>query len=372
MTISCTKKCRLLLPQTSPDWASLNHDPLELIGSLVLVSGDLLDYVRYRAVCRHWRTSIPGPNGNGILDPHFHPRQWTMLPEGHGLYPGHPGLRGFVRFLNLSTGAVARVRLGPLMEDHAVLDSVDGLLLLHRDRDTVVRLVNPFTGDVAELPPLSSLLPQMDPHIIGRYSERHRRSLIMRVGATSVTIGGSGSSTRTVTVMLALHLLHRVAYAAAGDQQWTLSTWKLMPLHRPVSFQGKLYAIHYLMFQGTSSRKLQIYQIDPPRLPTDALPASEKIAECPPNKINYVLNLAECGSDLLLIGYKDTSCMDLVIYRLSDLVSGKESIGGKVRPLPYLLECPYNKSNESQSLDADCFNMAVRKLVQEELHIREV
>jgi hypothetical protein len=80
-----------------------------------------------------------------------------MLPEGHGLYPGHGKLRGYIRFFNLSTGVIVRVLL-PLFRDHCILDSVDGLLLLQRDEDTVVRLLHPFTSDIADLPPLATLM----------------------------------------------------------------------------------------------------------------------------------------------------------------------------------------------------------------------
>ena len=81
-----------------------------------------------------------------------------LFPEGHGLHPGHGKLGGYVRFFNLSTGAFVRVRL-PLFRDHCVLDSVDGILLLQRDQDTAIRLLPPFTGDIAEFPPLETLLP---------------------------------------------------------------------------------------------------------------------------------------------------------------------------------------------------------------------
>jgi hypothetical protein len=143
-----------------PDWASLHPDLVELIACRVL-AGDLPDYVRFRAVCSHWRASTARPRGRGVLDPRFHPRRWMMLPEGHGLHPGHPDLRGFVRFFNLDTGSFARAHL-PLLADHFILDTVDGLLLLHRNDDTAIRLLHPFTGDVAEFPRLASLLPQME------------------------------------------------------------------------------------------------------------------------------------------------------------------------------------------------------------------
>ncbi|KAL6646653.1 hypothetical protein ACP70R_015730 [Stipagrostis hirtigluma subsp. patula] len=136
-------------------WASLHEDLVGLIGWRVL-AGDLLDYVRFRAVCTNWRSSTACPRGRGVVDPRFHPRRWMMFPEGHGLYPGHGKLRGYVRFFNLSTGAFVRVRL-PLFRDHCALTSTDGIMLLHRDHDTAVRLLNPFTGDITELPRLNTL-----------------------------------------------------------------------------------------------------------------------------------------------------------------------------------------------------------------------
>uniref|UniRef100_A0A0A9G6I4 Gpm184 n=1 Tax=Arundo donax TaxID=35708 RepID=A0A0A9G6I4_ARUDO len=56
-----------------------------------------------------------------------------------------------------------------LFGDHVALNSVDGLLLLCRERDSAIRLLHPFTGDIAELPPLLSLLPWItiaEPHDI--------------------------------------------------------------------------------------------------------------------------------------------------------------------------------------------------------------
>ncbi|KAM0859738.1 hypothetical protein ACQ4PT_046998 [Festuca glaucescens] len=133
---------------TSP-WASLHADLFRLVGWLVL-AGDLLDYVRFRAVCMHWRSSTVCPRGRGIVDPRFHPRRWMLLPEGHGLHPDGDKKR----FFNRSTGATACPRL-PLLYGHGVLDSVDGLLLMYqqqKDHDKIC-LLNPFTGDIADLPP---------------------------------------------------------------------------------------------------------------------------------------------------------------------------------------------------------------------------
>jgi hypothetical protein len=70
-----------------------------------------------------------------------------------------------------------------------------------------------------------------------------------------------------------------------------------------------------------------IYQINPPCPNTDEgqcrLPLPEKIAECPMDKFLYTLNFVECGSELLLVTYNDSSCSKLEVYRVADLVSGK-------------------------------------------------
>jgi hypothetical protein len=295
------------------DWASLDADLVELIGWRVL-AGDLQDYVRFRAACSHWSASTVCPH---ILDPRFHPRRWMMLPEGHGLYPGHPDLRGFVRFLNLSTGALVRAHL-PLLDDHVILDSVDGLLLLHRDRDTAMRLLHPFTSEIVDLPPLASLLPQVET------LRFYHRSLTMNPYA-SVSVSSRGA----VTVMLAFTDLDRVAYATDGDQQWTL--WEpFMSLLSSdlskkslLSSNGKIYMVEY----AYQSQKVHIYRVDPPcTTAADGFPHFPllmKIAECPLDRFSIIVNLVECGSEILLVAYNDESCLDLAVYRLADLVIGR-------------------------------------------------
>ncbi|KAL6613738.1 hypothetical protein ACP70R_036008 [Stipagrostis hirtigluma subsp. patula] len=242
-----------------------------------------------------------------------------MLPEGHGLYPGHPGLRGCVRFFNLSTGAFARAHL-PLLHDHVILDSVDGLLLLHHDHDTAVRLLHPFTGDITDLPPLDSLMPQIQPHHIC-YGLEDKGSILRSVCAVVAV-----SATGTINVVLALYHLHRVAYAAAGDTRWVLSTWKLRSLMKPVAFQGKFYAMHGLYGPKYTIR---INVIDPLRRHaggshSPSEPSPEKFVEWPRDKIAYYpVHLVECDSELLVVAYTDDSCAHLQVYRLADLMSSK-------------------------------------------------
>ncbi|KAF8768718.1 hypothetical protein HU200_007276 [Digitaria exilis] len=275
-------------------WDSLPEDLVELIGWQVL-AGDLLDYVRFRAVCSHWNKSTLRPQGRGLVDPRFHPRRWMMLPEGHGLHPGHPKLGGYVRFFSLATGAFARVHL-PLFDDHVALDSVDGLLLLHREHDMAVRLLHPFTGDIAELPPLTSVLPQLERYrFMDEESKRRELRFYLRGVCAAVTVSAAGD----ITVVLALDTRPRIAHAAAGDLLWVLSKLPYSVIAPTMSSQGKLYA---LTPKPRDENVMRIWKIDPPQPTTEAshslsLQPPRIIAECPVVAAMGTLHLAECRSE---------------------------------------------------------------------------
>nr|CAB3456152.1 unnamed protein product [Digitaria exilis] len=213
-------------------WASLPEDLVRLVGWRLLADGDLLDYVRFRAVCTGWRSGAISPRGRGVVDPRFHPRRWMMLPEGHCLYPGHPDLRGYARFLNLDTGASDP----SLLEDHLAIDSVDGLLLLLGDQYQrgIVRLLHPFTGDIVDLPPLATLLPQLGDSMSCCPVLYRIKNLASRVCASASFKDG------VITVMLALDVVSHVAFATSLDQQWNLSEFSADP---SLAFQGKLYML---------------------------------------------------------------------------------------------------------------------------------
>ncbi|CAL4952877.1 unnamed protein product [Urochloa decumbens] len=316
--------------ESSSAWGSLHEDLVQLIAWRVLDTGDLRDYVRLRAACAHWSSSTASPRGRGVRDPRFHPRRWMMFPEGHGLFPGHPNLAGHVRFLNLSTGALVRAHLPAFFHGfaHVALDSADGLLVLYRARDTAVLLLHPFTGDVAELPPLASLFPRAEPRW---YWQRVGESAwlataLWRVSGSCVSISAAGD----ITVMLALSSSSRnqllLVYATAGDRQWNSAAGdEFRGLWRWVASQGKLYATRYLESSGGDVGRAGVYRIDPPR--AEGSPSLEKIAEFPPEASSF--RLVECGIELMLVGDTGTR---MVIYRLDELVAGKiapvTSIGG--------------------------------------------
>ncbi|TVU12722.1 hypothetical protein EJB05_46377, partial [Eragrostis curvula] len=178
---------RHLTSDPGSGWASLPEDLLDVVASRLL-AGDLLDYVCFRAVCTAWRSGTADPRGRGVADPCFHPRRWMMLPEGHYLYPGHPNLGGFIRFLNLDTGVLVRARIPFLgVGNFWPIDSVDGLLLLLRDtvdQEGAVRLLHPFTGDIVQLPPIGSLASSL----LGSCPATLRNRRLTRSVCTSVSM----------------------------------------------------------------------------------------------------------------------------------------------------------------------------------------
>ncbi|RLN16778.1 hypothetical protein C2845_PM02G03330 [Panicum miliaceum] len=278
-TTATTLSSDTMSAAASPWASSLPDDLIRLLASRLL-AGDLLDYVRFRAVCAPWRSGTASPRGQGVVDPRFHPRRWAMLPEGDGLYPGHPDLRGHVRFFNLDTGAFVRVRI-PLFEDHYVLDCYEGLLVLQRDHDTAIRLLHPFTGHVLDLPPLSTLLPQMHEEL------------------------------RTYP--------HKTSFPISDPS----------PLLLP-SLMGTAYMVVYEFGYG---RAAKIFQIDTP-LPGEVLQPPKLIATCTVVKLYRPVFLVECDSEILVIGHSDVRRVSkMLVYRLTDLIVGRDvpvtSIGDK-------------------------------------------
>ncbi|VAI43983.1 unnamed protein product [Triticum turgidum subsp. durum] len=290
-------------------WESLNADLLRLIADRVL-SSDLLHYVWFRAVCKQWRANTLSPRGCGVVDPRFHPRQWMMFPEGNGLHPGHPALGGYICFLNIYTGIFIRVHL-PCFEDHSVLDCPDGLLLLQRKKDAVICLLHPFTGDVAEFPPLASLCLYMSKFGIflnGPYDLRLR----MVHAAVSVHVGGS------ITIMVALSHAERMAYVSTGDKHWTHTSWMMTGMMTALPFRGSLYTVRIW-----KNKPSHIMRVNPPdSSSSSSWPSTppQMIATCPANQMAKAY-LVECNSELLLVGYTDRHSQ-LVVIRLADLMLG--------------------------------------------------
>ncbi|XBI96899.1 hypothetical protein VPH35_033119 [Triticum aestivum] len=322
-------------------WTTLHSDLVRLVGWRVL-AGDLLDYVRFHAVCPYWRSSTVCPRGRGIVDPRFHPRRWMMLPEGHGLHPREDDRK---RFFNLSSGAFVRPRL-PLLRDHFVLCPVDGLLLLVRGRTQGNRqcLLHPFTGDVVELPenlplPMDITLP----------ANLRARSLPINMFAAVST-----SPDGVLRVIIAFQNTPFILFASTRDERWGLSALGFYPHARPLSFKGKLYMLQ----EQRSSSELNILRFDPPwqeHSTTSGLALSswlspKLVATCLADKFPTP-ELVECDSEILVLGNREAT-QSMHIYRLVDLAQEKfvpvKSIGGNA----LLIDTIRNPSFSSSAVPA--------------------
>ncbi|KQJ85435.1 hypothetical protein BRADI_5g27053v3 [Brachypodium distachyon] len=300
-----------------PPWDSLPADLLRLVAGRVLATGDLLDYVRFRAACAHWRSSTDSPLGRGILDPRFHPRHWIMLPDGHGLHPPESPTNK-KRFFNLSTGAFAHPRL-PILSDHHVICPVQGLLLLlhSQQHDDDILLLHPFTGDLMKLPPKTSLRTSLRAHLQLPIVLLSSNFLLSDVVA-SVTVStststddtddGSSIAAAVVVIKIAFSYSSRLVFFAVRDDQWrVMGSVTSPPNGGLISVQGKFYVVVYPEHGGW----LVIVEME----------------DGDQGKMYPPFDLVECGSQILLTAFEDRARSGpAVVYRVADLAMGGRSV----------------------------------------------
>ena len=134
-----------------------------------------------------------------------------MLREEHVTPSPSPNRR---RFLNTSTGECVQVHIPELRDHEPLAVTPEGLLVLvHKQPLAAVCLLNPLTRHLTALPPLTTLLPFTDHHMI---LDRDARF------SADFTAGGSGIAHDDSTVVLCLHKLCMLGVAKPGDDRWTL------------------------------------------------------------------------------------------------------------------------------------------------------
>ncbi|CAM0952346.1 unnamed protein product [Alopecurus aequalis] len=121
-------------------WASLPSDLVRSVGDLLLATNDIDCYLDMRAACRSWRSATAKQHRAANL--RLRPRRWVMLDEGDHNVDGR-------LFVNVSTGRFLRRRCIPLLRDHFLVTTSDGLLVLgdrNRPYYGTARVLNPLTG----------------------------------------------------------------------------------------------------------------------------------------------------------------------------------------------------------------------------------
>ncbi|XP_020161350.1 uncharacterized protein [Aegilops tauschii subsp. strangulata] len=269
------------LPRTcaTRDWAGLGDGPAGLIAELALAS-DVADYIRFRTVCQPWRRCSPDPRASG-LDVRFLPRQWIMLDKA----PAAAGPRRH-RFLNLSTGECIRMDL-PQLAQHTLLTlTPEGLLLLLAEPTLVVRLLNPLTHQLINLPPMTALLSPED------HRAWHLGFEIGMKGCFRVSSVGLVADASTVSVAVSFYSPMVLAVAKPGDESWTVVDKNY--ICSTLSFGGRVYSVPcgVVMVLKMGSEGQQ-----PPRLET-VVDWSELFHFCP---MAHSLHLVDNGGDLLMV-----------------------------------------------------------------------
>ncbi|XP_034606872.1 uncharacterized protein, partial [Setaria viridis] len=148
------------------DWANLTSELVEDIAGRLL-SDDVSEYYRFRAVCRLWRDA--DLRARGALDRRFRPRNWVVLTISPDAGPRR-------RVINMATAASLSVNL-PALTTHCHLGAVDGLLVLFHRITKAICLLDPLNNAVTEFPAISiSSIMATVPPVMARFSMFFQRS----------------------------------------------------------------------------------------------------------------------------------------------------------------------------------------------------
>ncbi|KAM3392368.1 hypothetical protein ACQJBY_013477 [Aegilops geniculata] len=224
----------LLQRRREDEWRDWPNLPTALVDDIAgrLLSHDVAEYIRLRAACKEWRKCTADPReGCNHLDPRFRPRRWIMLSnrtDGDGR-----------RFLNLSTGASARVDL-PELSRHHLETSTEGLLLLRDKASHAVRLLNPLTGALTDLPPITEDLGSA--YTVWTMG-------LFQSGSRIVYAGVSDETSPPSAVLLMVDRARAIIYAKPGDQRWAVMDDEMWRPDNPMpcrfssasTLQGRFY-----------------------------------------------------------------------------------------------------------------------------------
>ncbi|XP_059636518.1 F-box protein SKIP23-like [Cornus florida] len=221
------------------DWTELPPELLETIAGKLTI---LIDYIRCRAVCVKWRSSIP-------RTPLHLPCQlpWLMLP------PPRTHQTHRRSFFNLSTNKTHRLDLPEIPYHRRRCGSSHGwLVFLHESPE--IYLLNPFTRSKIHLPPLSTF-----PNVIGfnfsdigrEYSLRSPAGVVytcnlkdMRNNFIKKVILSSSPSNDSDFVALAiLNRTGDLAFCKKGDKSWRCIEGSESYCEDVIYYNGLFYAV---------------------------------------------------------------------------------------------------------------------------------
>ncbi|KAM6543586.1 hypothetical protein CsatB_008033 [Cannabis sativa] len=223
------------------DWTQL---PPELVESISNNLTTYADYLRFRVVCRSWRSSVPSTPNN--LPPQL---PWLMLPKSRHRRPHSAA------FFNLSSNKVYLINLPEaLSHGKRCCGSSHGWLVI-LDETPSLLLLNPLTRSKFHLPPISTF-----PNVLRfSYSEIGREYALRSPSGESYTqnlrqIRDSfvkkvvlSSSPKESTGFVALAILHEtgdLAFCKSGDQTWTFIEGASSYSEDVIHYNSSFYAVN--------------------------------------------------------------------------------------------------------------------------------
>jgi hypothetical protein len=154
--------------------------------------------------------------------------------------------------------------------------SCEGLLvLLHRDR-TQVRLLNPLTRHLTQLPSISTLLPQTE------------QDHLLHSPASSIYFGAWGSGVLDDdTVVLSFNSLHIVGVTKPGDARWTMLRFTNELRMVSSMFAGRFYCV--------TEHGVMVLKDQPWRLEVAAKLSTIQVSSTKDSSLHHVLSMPTAG-----------------------------------------------------------------------------
>ncbi|XP_066328042.1 uncharacterized protein [Miscanthus floridulus] len=231
------------------DWAKLPRDlAAEIAGRLLGI--DLTEYIRFRAVCKPWRWSTDDPR---LLNSRFFPRNWVMLSNY-----GEDDTRR--RLLNVATGA-SIVDDFPELSGHHPLGYAEGLLVLLNTATSGIRLFNPLTRAVTDLPGFSSWSPASFSALMAATAA----TVLSYGGFGVIDDGGTAASPTMVVLFLSAQLkVPLLAIIRPGESHWALADTSELTCR---AYQVSVLSLHGRFYLSTSTGDVLTVELHPePRL----------------------------------------------------------------------------------------------------------
>uniref|UniRef100_A0ACD5YBN3 Uncharacterized protein n=1 Tax=Avena sativa TaxID=4498 RepID=A0ACD5YBN3_AVESA len=219
------QQCAKIEAQKEREWAALPSELVEDVANLLL-DNDVADLICFRLVCKPWKNTVKlDPSA---LDRRYHPRWWILLPRSNDRST-------WCEFLNIVTRKTIKMDL-ELVGNHTVVAgstaAPEGMLVLRDEASLIIRILNPLTGHVIDLPSVKTLRRGRRRGPVSRkFREEHK-----------VTAAGFSGDTN---VVIYFGEVNRMVVAKPGDARWTPVRGLRSPILTSITFQRRFYCIDH-------------------------------------------------------------------------------------------------------------------------------